>query len=67
MGGFVIEVLDKLPQQGDVVELPGAVITVERVDKNRIESLRVILTDNEKTNEAEENAEASENPEDMAQ
>ncbi len=67
MGGFVIEVLDKLPQQGDVVELPGAVITVERVDKNRIELLRVILTDNEKTNEAEENAEASENPEDMAQ
>lgn len=43
MGGLVIEVLDKLPEEGDVVELPGVQIFVESVDKNRIEQLRVVL------------------------
>lgn len=56
VGGLVIELLDRLPEEGDRLELPGLDILVEKVDKNRIESLRVFLhsEDEEKTSDVAE-------------
>ena len=46
VGGFVIGLLDHLPDAGDEVEWEGILFTVETVEKNHIEWIRMHLTDN---------------------
>lgn len=46
IGGYVIELVGKLPHEGDVIEDEGIKFIVERVEKNRIEQIR-IHTDHE--------------------
>lgn len=41
IGGFILGELDRLPQQGDKIEYNGASIIVEKIDRNRIRSVRV--------------------------
>ena len=58
VGGFVIELLDRLPDEGDSVVYKAATIKVSTVNKNRVE--RVILTvdpDYVETDEETENGE----------
>lgn len=41
IGGYVIELVGKLPDEGDVIEDEGIKFIIERVDKNRIEQIRI--------------------------
>lgn len=41
IGGFVIGVLGRFPEQGETVEYDGIKFVVEELDKNRIEKLRI--------------------------
>ena len=44
LGGFIIEKLDRLPSEGDeVTTSDGVRLVVEKLDKNRIESVHVYL------------------------
>jgi CBS domain containing-hemolysin-like protein len=40
VAGFVTDELDRIPEVGDHVRLPGGVLTVERVDGARLDRLR---------------------------
>ncbi len=63
VGGFIIELLDRLPECGDKVTLPGLEMTVDKIDKNRIESVHVMLTPDEELSESKE-SDSSEKKED---
>lgn len=54
VGGLVIELLDRLPEQGDKISLPGLELDVDKVDKNRIESVHVYLKNEDETAEISE-------------
>lgn len=54
VGGFIIELLDRLPETGDQVILPGLTFTVEKIDKNRIKTIHVLLSDSEEIEPVEE-------------
>ncbi|MDU0894725.1 MAG: transporter associated domain-containing protein [Anaerococcus sp.] len=41
MGGFVIDHLSRIPVQGDIVEVDNIKITVDEVDRYKIEKLKV--------------------------
>jgi CBS domain containing-hemolysin-like protein len=41
VGGFVMSVLGRVPAVGDEVELPGAVLRVERMDGRRVDRVRM--------------------------
>jgi CBS domain containing-hemolysin-like protein len=43
VGGYIIEQLDRIAHTGDVVKTPTATLIVESTDKNRIETVRVLL------------------------
>ena len=43
LGGFVIGLLDHLPEEGETVEWENIRFTVETVDKNHIEWIRMEL------------------------
>ena len=51
VGGYVTELLDRVPQAGDQVEAKGLRFTVLRMDKNRVEELRmkILPSEEEKT------------------
>lgn len=62
IGGLIIEKLDKLPEEGETVELEdGTKLTVKTVNQNRIEEVTMVLptpqTENEEASESAENAE----------
>lgn len=63
VGGLVIELLDRLPEEGDHLELPEVDLIVEKVDKNRIESLQLFLKSEEDEDIAEEASERVEESE----
>ncbi len=42
IGGFVLEQLGRLAEVGDTVTVPGARLTVERMDQRRIDRLRAV-------------------------
>jgi len=42
VGGFVMAVLGRVPAVGDEVEIPGAVLRVERMDGRRVDRLRAV-------------------------
>lgn len=43
LGGYMIERLDHLPKEGEQIESEEAIFTVEKVDKNRIDMVRIAL------------------------
>ena len=47
VGGLVIELLDRLPEEGDKVQIQNLELIVDKVEKNRIESVHVFLKDEE--------------------
>lgn len=54
IGGFIIELLDRLPEAGDKVTLSGLELTVDKIDKNRIKSVHVILKPEEEDSETDD-------------
>lgn len=54
VGGLVIELLDRLPEEGDRITLPGIELDVDKVDKNRIELIHVYLKNEDETSEISE-------------
>lgn len=42
IGGFILGELGGLPEEGEVIEVDGTTFKVEKVDKNRIDSLRIL-------------------------
>ncbi|MBK6873651.1 MAG: HlyC/CorC family transporter [Kineosporiaceae bacterium] len=42
IAGFLMARLGRLPQAGDVVRLPGAELSVERMDRRRVDRVRVV-------------------------
>ena len=54
LGGLIIEHLDRLPQMGDeVVTEDGIRLVVEKLDKNRVETVHVYLPERADTEEAD--------------
>jgi CBS domain containing-hemolysin-like protein len=43
VAGLILQLLGRIPQPGDSVEVPGATITVDRMDGRRIDRVRVTL------------------------
>lgn len=41
IGGFIMEKLDRLATEGDIVEVDNIILKVEKMDKNRIETIHV--------------------------
>lgn len=61
IGGFVIELLDKLPDEGEEACFENLVFTVTKVVKNRIERIKLVIapieadeTENDKNNDQSE-------------
>ena len=63
LGGLIIEHLDRLPQMGDeVVTEDGIRLVVEKLDKNRVETVHIYLPERADTEEADgETSDSSEN------
>ncbi len=51
LGGLVIEILDKLPDQGEVATTDNITLKVTAVEKNRIERILLTINEVEETNE----------------
>ncbi len=51
IGGLIIEILDRLPEKGDEVAVGNVRMVVEKVDRNRIELVRVYITEAHDENE----------------
>jgi len=45
IGGFIIGVLGRLPQQGESVEHENTKFIIENIDRNRIKKIRVLMTE----------------------
>jgi CBS domain containing-hemolysin-like protein len=43
VAGLILQLLRRIPQPGDSVEVPGATLTVDRMDSRRIDRVRVTL------------------------
>ncbi len=54
VGGFVIQRLDRLPQEGDEVVLEKAKIVVQHTDKNRIDKMHLYILETKEDKEHEE-------------
>ncbi len=44
IGGYVLAILGRFPDKGEIVEDKNAKFYIEEIDKNRIEKLKIILT-----------------------
>ena len=59
IGGLIIEMLDHLPTEQETVTTDnGIVLTVSKMSKNRIESVRLQLPEPDELENAEENADS---------
>ena len=45
IGGFVIDLIGRLPKQGESVEHVNVEFLIESIDKNRIKKLRILKTE----------------------
>ena len=45
IGGFVIGLLDHLPEEGEEVVYENLCLVVEKVDRNRIETIHIYIMD----------------------
>ncbi len=46
IGGYVIAIIGRFPDKGEVVEDENAKFYIEEIDKNRIEKLKIVLKEN---------------------
>ncbi|MGL4800286.1 MAG: HlyC/CorC family transporter [Cellulosilyticaceae bacterium] len=53
IGGFIIGLLDRFPDEGEVVEFEGITFNVEDTCNNRINKLRIVLSDAAREKEEE--------------
>ena len=53
LGGLVIGLLDRLPEAGETVRDGAYTFTVESIDKNRIERIRLLLPEPEKDEDSQ--------------
>ena len=53
LGGLVIGLLDRLPESGETVRDGAYTFTVESIDKNRIERIRLLLPEPEKDEDSQ--------------
>ena len=54
LGGFIIEQLDRLPEVGDSVTTAGGIkLVVDKLDKNRVESVHIYLPEHIENTETE--------------
>lgn len=64
LGGFIIEHLDRMPEEGDEVRIEGGIrLVVESLDKNRVETVHMYLpepSEEEEEADAQEDAQKSE-------
>ena len=51
IGGLIIEKLDRLPEEGDMVNADGVLLTVEKVDGPKIEQVRIKVLPKEEQEE----------------
>ena len=51
IGGYVLQQLGSIPQVGDVLETPGAVIQVHEMGNQKIKTLRLVLQPQPVTND----------------
>ena len=51
LGGYLIGLLDRLPEEGETIEVNGYTFSVVSVDKNRIEKIKMSLPKTEKEDE----------------
>ena len=54
IGGYVIAIIGRFPEKGEVIEDEFAEFYIEEIDKNRIEKLKIILTPNNREEEEKE-------------
>lgn len=54
IGGYVIAIIGRFPEKGEIVEDESAKFYIEEIDKNRIEKLKIILTPDNKEEEEKE-------------
>ena len=54
IGGYVIAIIGRFPEKGEIVEDEFAKFYIEEIDKNRIEKLKIILTPGNKEEEEKE-------------
>ena len=54
LGGYIIGSLDRLPIEGDIVENDSVKLTVDTMDKNRIDKIHIYLKQEKKSSEADE-------------
>lgn len=54
IGGFVVELFDRIPEQGEVLEYENLVFTVLEIEKNRISKLKLSIKEEEPENEENE-------------
>ena len=55
VAGLILQLLRRIPDAGDQVDVPGATLTVDRLDGRRIERVKVILhPDNTESTAAED-------------
>ena len=45
IGGLMMEILDRLPEEGDEVQIENVTIRADKVDGTKIESVRIRVTD----------------------
>jgi len=52
IAGYMVEILDRFPQEGETISVPGAEFTAEKVGKNRIKTLicKIVPIDENKEN-----------------
>lgn len=54
IGGYVIAIIGRFPEKGEVVEDEAVKFCIEEIDKNRIVKLKIILTPNNEKEEEKE-------------
>lgn len=54
IGGYVIALIDRFPEKGEIIEDTSANFIIEEIDKNRIVKLKIVLTPNDDLDEEKE-------------
>ena len=42
IGGFIIGILDRFPEENEVIEYENIKFIIEKIEKNRIEKVRIL-------------------------
>jgi CBS domain containing-hemolysin-like protein len=56
VAGLILQLLHRIPEVGDQVDVPGATLTVDRLDGRRIERVQVALHPDNTDSDADDSA-----------